>query len=54
MESKSVLPLLQPEDELHAEAYRSLRSSLIFMPNQGDLRTLLITSAIPSEGKLAA
>ncbi len=47
------LPLLQPEDErfTYAEAFRSLRSSLIFMPNQGDLRTLLVTSAIPNEGK---
>ena len=47
------LPLLQPEDEryTYAEAFRSLRSSLIFMPNQAELRTLLITSAIPNEGK---
>jgi capsular exopolysaccharide synthesis family protein len=35
----------------YAEAFRSLRSSLIFMPNQSDLRTILITSAIPNEGK---
>jgi len=47
------LPLLQPDDEryTYAEAYRSLRSSLIFMPNQADLRAILITSAIPNEGK---
>lgn len=47
------LPLLQPEDEryTYAEAFRSLRSSLIFMPNQAELRTILITSAIPNEGK---
>ena len=47
------LPLLQPEDEryTYAEAFRSLRSSLIFMPNQAELKTLLITSAIPNEGK---
>jgi len=50
---ESGLPLLQPDDEryTYAEAFRSLRSSLIFMPNQPDLRTLLVTSAIPSEGK---
>ncbi|MEQ1850620.1 MAG: polysaccharide biosynthesis tyrosine autokinase [Chthoniobacteraceae bacterium] len=47
------LPLLQEEDErfMFAEAFRSLRSSLIFMPNQTELKTLIITSAIPNEGK---
>jgi capsular exopolysaccharide synthesis family protein len=47
------LPLLQLEDEryTYAEAFRSLRSSLIFMPNQAELKTLLVTSAIPNEGK---
>jgi capsular exopolysaccharide synthesis family protein len=51
--NSSGLPLLQEEDEryTYAEAFRSLRSSLIFMPNQSDLRTILITSAIPNEGK---
>jgi capsular exopolysaccharide synthesis family protein len=50
---ESGLPLLQPEDEryTYAEAFRSLRSSLIFMPNQAELKTILITSAIPNEGK---
>ena len=49
----SGLPLLQEEDErfMYAEAFRSLRSSLIFMPNQAELKTLIITSAIPNEGK---
>ena len=47
------LPLLDPEDEryTYAEAFRSLRSSLIFMPNQSELKTLIVTSAIPNEGK---
>jgi len=47
------LPLLQSEDEryTYAEAFRSLRSSLIFMPNQTELKTILVTSAIPNEGK---
>ncbi len=47
------LPLLQEEDErfMFAEAFRSLRSSLIFMPNQTELKTLIVTSAIPNEGK---
>lgn len=49
----SGLPLLQEEDEryTYAEAFRSLRSSLIFMPNQTELKSILITSAIPNEGK---
>lgn len=49
----NLLPLLQPDDERYsfAEAFRSLRSSLIFMPNQQALQTLLVTSAIPNEGK---
>ncbi len=47
------LPLLQEDDEryMFAEAFRSLRSSLIFMPNQQELKTLIVTSAIPNEGK---
>ncbi len=47
------LPLLDQEDEryTYAEAFRSLRSSLIFMPNQAEMKTLIVTSAIPNEGK---
>lgn len=47
------LPLLCKDDQRFpfAESFRSLRSSLIFMPGQGELRTLIITSSIPSEGK---
>ena len=47
------LPLLREEDDryAYAEAFRSLRSSLIFMPNQKELRAILVTSAIPNEGK---
>ncbi len=50
---ESGLPLLQEEDEryTYAESFRSLRSSLIFLPNQTELKTLLITSSIPGEGK---
>ena len=49
----SGLPLLDPDDEryTYAEAFRSLRSSHIFMPNQAELKTLIVTSAIPNEGK---
>lgn len=45
---------LVPHDERHTfvEAFRSLRSSIIFMPVQGKTpKTLLITSAVPNEGK---
>jgi capsular exopolysaccharide synthesis family protein len=47
------LPLLGNEDERYAfaESFRSLRSSLLFMPNQVQVKSLLVTSAIPSEGK---
>jgi succinoglycan biosynthesis transport protein ExoP len=47
------LPLLGNEDDRYAfaESFRSLRSSLLFMPNQGTVKSLLVTSAIPSEGK---
>ena len=47
------LPLLGGEDDRYAfaESFRSLRSSLLFMPNQKQIKSLLVTSAIPSEGK---
>ncbi len=34
-----------------SEAYRSLRTSIQFTGAEGNLRTLLVTSAMPSEGK---
>ncbi|MGA3172073.1 MAG: polysaccharide biosynthesis tyrosine autokinase [Chthoniobacteraceae bacterium] len=51
--TKDGLPLLNDEDERYAfaESFRSLRSSLLFMPNQGAMKSLLVTSSIPSEGK---
>ncbi len=45
---------LQPEDERHAyaESFRSLRSSLVFLPMEGPApKVLLVTSAVPNEGK---
>lgn len=47
------LPLLQEDDERYtfAEAFRSLRSSLLFLPNRTELKSVLITSSIPGEGK---
>jgi polysaccharide biosynthesis transport protein len=51
---KGKLSLLQPEDARHvfAESYRNVRSSIFFMPYEGSRpKTLLITSAVPNEGK---
>jgi polysaccharide biosynthesis transport protein len=49
-----LLPLLRMDDERHiyVEAYRSLRSALFFGATEGERpRVLLITSAVPNEGK---
>jgi capsular exopolysaccharide synthesis family protein len=48
------LPLLELGDKRHlfAESYRNLRSSLLFMPvEENRPKTLLVTSAVPGEGK---
>ena len=48
------LELLKPEDTRHqlVESFRNLRSTLLFMPLDGARpKTLLITSAVPNEGK---
>jgi len=48
------LGLLEPEDPRHSfvEAYRNLRSSLLYMAESGQRpRTLLVTSSILNEGK---
>lgn len=48
------LALLQSGDDRHAffEAYRNVRSSLLYMETEGTRpKTLLVTSAIPSDGK---
>jgi capsular exopolysaccharide synthesis family protein len=51
--TKDGLPLLTEDDDRYTfgESLRSLRSSLLFMPNQGQLKSLLVTSSIPGEGK---
>jgi capsular exopolysaccharide synthesis family protein len=51
--TKEGLALLTDDDDRYsfAEAFRSLRSSLLFMPNQGQVKSVLITSSIPNEGK---
>jgi capsular exopolysaccharide synthesis family protein len=51
---KGKVTLLQPDDARHifAESYRNVRSSIFFMPYAGPRpKTILITSAVPSEGK---
>ncbi len=48
------LSLMQPDDSRHAfvEAYRNLRSSLLYMSGAAERpRTLLVTSSVPNEGK---
>jgi capsular exopolysaccharide family len=48
------LKLLEENDARHAfaEAFRALRSSLLYLPVEGDQpKTLLIASAVPNEGK---
>ena len=52
--TKGKLTLLQPDDARHifAESYRNVRSSIFFMPYEGPRpKTLLVTSAVPNEGK---
>ncbi len=52
--TKGKVTLLQPDDARHvfAESYRNVRSSIFFMPYEGPRpKTLLITSAVPNEGK---
>ena len=52
--TKGRVTLLQPDDARHifAESYRNIRSSIFFMPYDGPRpKTLLITSAVPNEGK---
>ena len=52
--SDAPLPLLKIDDDRHiyVEAYRSLRSALFFGSTNGErIRVLLMTSAVPNEGK---
>ena len=51
---KTAMTVLEPDDPrfMYAESYRSLRSALLFLPVEGERpRVLLITSAVPNEGK---
>jgi len=52
--SKRQMSLIEPEDARHAfvEAYRNLRSSLLYMAETGARpRTILVTSSVPNDGK---
>lgn len=52
--NNGTLKLVEPDDARHmfAESYRNIRSSLLFMPSEGRRpKTVLVTSAIPNEGK---
>ena len=49
-----IIPSLEPDDQRHpfVEAYRNLRSSLLYMANSEPRpRTLLVTSSVPGDGK---
>ncbi|HEY6167977.1 MAG TPA: polysaccharide biosynthesis tyrosine autokinase [Verrucomicrobiae bacterium] len=54
---KQKLPVVHPQDQRHAfvEAFRDIRSAILFANDKGGIRpkTILITSAIPNEGKSA-
>lgn len=52
--TKDSTELLMPDDQRHqlVESFRNLRSTLLYMPMEGVRpKTILITSAIPNEGK---
>jgi capsular exopolysaccharide synthesis family protein len=48
-----IVPALQPNDRRHpfVEAYRNLRSSLLYMTTEPRPRVLLVTSSVPGDGK---
>ena len=49
-----IIPMLVPDDQRHpfVEAYRNLRSSLLYMTNtEPRPRILLVTSSVPGDGK---
>jgi len=51
---EGAMSLLAPNDSryMFAEAYRSLRSALLYLPTAGERpKVMLVTSAVPNEGK---
>ncbi len=54
LSSKRRASLIEVDDERHAfvEAYRNLRSSLLYMAETGERpKTILVTSSVPNDGK---
>jgi polysaccharide biosynthesis transport protein len=54
LNSEGKMALLRPDDDRHSflEAYRSLRSSLLYMAERGKVpKTVLVTSSVPNDGK---
>lgn len=49
--SKNQLITIEEPNSLASEAYRTLRTNLLFSANEKDLHSLLITSVISNEGK---
>ena len=53
-ESTDATEMLRPDDQRHqlVESFRNLRSTLLYLPIEGKQpKTLLVTSAVPNEGK---
>jgi capsular exopolysaccharide synthesis family protein len=50
---RAMLVSLEDPHSIAAEAYRTLRTSVLFAASQRDIKALLITSANPQEGKTA-
>ena len=50
-EGKSVLPTFSDPQSFVAEAFRGLRASLLLHDRENPLKTILVCSAIPGEGK---
>ena len=53
-ESTDTAEMLRPDDQRHqlVESFRNLRSTLLYLPIEGKQpKTLLVTSAVPNEGK---
>jgi polysaccharide biosynthesis transport protein len=50
-EGPDQVALAQRSDNAESQAYRMLRNSLDFINIDGDIKTVLVTSAVPNEGK---
>ncbi len=50
-EDSSLLMVNLPPQNIFSESFRNIRSSLMFSPTGGQARTIVVTSAIPNDGK---